>query len=99
MLKKLDLPILGLIENMSFFQPQGSDQKYFLFGKGGGKELAKDYKLELFSQIPLTEKSESSILYEIDEYKVIFDDLSSKVVAQMNLIKKKINQIIPQQKV
>ena len=99
MLKKLDLPILGLIENMSFFQPQGSDQKYFLFGKGGGKELAKDYKLELFSQIPLTEKSESSILYEIDEYKVIFDDLSAKVVAQMNLIKKKINQIIPQQKV
>ena len=73
-------------------------EKYYLFGKGGGEELAKEYKLELFSQIPLTEKKDSSILYEMDDYKIIFDDLSKKVVAQMDLIRKKINQVIPQQK-
>ena len=98
MIRRLDLPILGLIENMSFFQPEDSEKKYYLFGKGGGEELAKEYKLELFSQIPLTEKKDSSILYEMDDYKIIFDDLSKKVVAQMDLIRKKINQVIPQQK-
>ena len=42
MLKKLDLPILGLIENMSFFKPNDSDKKYYLYGKEGGKNLAKE---------------------------------------------------------
>lgn len=46
--------ILGIVENMSWFTPEEHpDEKYFLFGEGGGQELADEYKLPLLSQIPL----------------------------------------------
>ena len=41
MIKRFELPILGLIENMSFFKPEKSKKKYYIFGKGGGKKLSK----------------------------------------------------------
>ena len=99
MIKKLELPILGLVENMSFFKPSDSEKKYFIFGKGGGQDLAKEYELELLSEIPLLEKKESVILYELNDYKLIFDSIASKVIKKMEEVKKSISQIIPQKKV
>ena len=99
MIKKLELPILGLIENMSFFQPSDSKKKYFIFGKGGGLNLAKEYGLELLSEIPLLEKKEFVILYELSDYKLIFDSIAKKVIKNMEIIKKSVSQIIPQKKV
>ena len=99
MIKRLELPILGLIENMSFFQPSDSKKKYFIFGKGGGQNLAKEYGLELLSEIPLLEKKEFVILYELSDYKLIFDSIAKKVIKNMEIIKKSISQIIPQKKV
>ena len=64
MIKRLELPILGLIENMSFFKPENSKKKYYIFGKGGGKNLSKEYEMELLSEIPLVEKNEFIILYD-----------------------------------
>ena len=52
MAKKVNLPVIGVIENMSWFT--GDDgKKYELFGKGGGKELAKDLGVPLLAQVPL----------------------------------------------
>jgi len=99
MIKRLELPILGLIENMSFFQPSDSKKKYFIFGKGGGQSLAKEYGLELLSEIPLLEKKEFVILYELSDYKLIFDSIAKKVIKNMEIIKKSVSQIIPQRKV
>ena len=99
MIKRLELPILGLVENMSFFQPSDSKKKYFIFGKGGGQNLAKEYGLELLSEIPLLEKKEFVILYELSDYKLIFDSIAKKVIKNMEIIKKSISQIIPQKKV
>jgi len=99
MIKRLELPILGLVENMSFFQPSDSKKKYFIFGKGGGQNLAKEYRLELLSEIPLLEKKEFVILYELRDYKLIFDSIAKKVIKNMEIIKKSVNQIIPQKKV
>ena len=96
MIKKLDVPILGLIENMSFFQPESSNKKYFIFGKEGGKRLAKEYNLDLFSQIPLSEKKENSFLYSNTSYKLIFDDLAEKVIKKIKSLSKIMNQTIPQ---
>ena len=48
MIKKLELPISGLIENMSWFQPNADEKKYYLFGKDGGKHLAEEYSLLSF---------------------------------------------------
>ena len=99
MIKRLELPIIGLVENMSFFQPSDSKKKYFIFGKGGGQNLAKEYGLDLLSEIPLLEKKEFVILYELSDYKLIFDSIAKKVIKNMEIIKKSVNQIIPQKKV
>ncbi len=98
MIKRLELPILGLVENMSFFQPSDSKKKYFIFGKGGGQNLAKEYGLELLSEIPLLEKKEFVILYDLETYKEVFNSLAMKVVKKMEVIRKTVTQIIPQKK-
>ena len=96
MIKKLSIPVLGLIENMSWFQPDESNKKYFLFGKDGGKELADEYKVNLLAQIPLVERSEEQELYEIDYIKETFEKLTDEVV--LLLKKERSNKIdsIPQ---
>ena len=98
MIKRLELPILGLIENMSFFKPEKSKKKYYIFGKGGGKNLSKEYEMDLLSEIPLLEKKEFIILYDLDIYKKIFDSIAKKVVKNMEVIKKTVTQVIPQKK-
>jgi ATP-binding protein involved in chromosome partitioning len=50
----LKVPILGIIENMSWFTPElHPEEKYFIFGKGGGEKMAKEFNTELLGQIPL----------------------------------------------
>ena len=98
MIKRLELPILGLIENMSFFEPEEAKKKYYIFGKGGGKNLSKEYEMELLSEIPLVEKKEFIILYDLETYKKVFDSLAKRVVKKMEAIRKTVTQIIPQKK-
>jgi ATP-binding protein involved in chromosome partitioning len=53
MAKKINLPVRGVIENMSWFR--GDDgRRYELFGRGGGAELAEELGVPLLGQIPLT---------------------------------------------
>jgi ATP-binding protein involved in chromosome partitioning len=50
----LKVPILGIIENMSWFTPnKHPDEQYFIFGKNGGQKIASEYKTQLLGQIPL----------------------------------------------
>jgi len=50
----LQVPILGVVENMSFFTPElHPDEKYYIFGKGGGHKLAVEFNTNLLGQIPL----------------------------------------------
>ncbi|MBP7730517.1 MAG: Mrp/NBP35 family ATP-binding protein [Bacteroidales bacterium] len=49
----LNVPILGVIENMSWFTPEKHpDEVYYIFGKGGGLKLAKEFNTMLLGQIP-----------------------------------------------
>ena len=53
---QVDKPILGIIENMSWFTPaELPDNKYYIFGKGGGQLIADKYGLPLLGQIPLVQ--------------------------------------------
>ncbi len=53
---QLNVPIIGLVENMSYFTPaELPDNKYFIFGKDGGKRLADEYDLPFLGQIPLVQ--------------------------------------------
>lgn len=52
----INVPILGVIENMSWFTPEElPDNKYYLFGQGGGAELAKKFDTDVIGQIPLVQ--------------------------------------------
>ncbi|MCY4444408.1 MAG: P-loop NTPase [Proteobacteria bacterium] len=51
MFQQLSVPIAGIIETMSYFEPK-PDERYYLFGKDGGKHLAQKYSLPLLGQIP-----------------------------------------------
>ncbi|MDD4224956.1 MAG: Mrp/NBP35 family ATP-binding protein [Mariniphaga sp.] len=54
--KSIDVPVLGLIENMAWFTPaELPENKYYIFGKDGGKELADKLGLKLLGQIPLVQ--------------------------------------------
>jgi len=52
----IKVPIVGILENMAFFTPpEMPDQKYFIFGQGGGEKLADEYDVSLLGQIPIGE--------------------------------------------
>ena len=53
---QLNVPIIGLVENMSYFTPaELPDNRYYIFGKDGGKRLADEYDLPFLGQIPLVQ--------------------------------------------
>lgn len=53
---QINVPILGLVENMAWFTPDElPDNKYFIFGEGGGRKLAEKNKVELLGQIPIVQ--------------------------------------------
>jgi len=53
---QLNVPVLGLVENMSYFTPKElPENKYYIFGKDGGKRLADEYDLPFLGQIPLVQ--------------------------------------------
>jgi ATP-binding protein involved in chromosome partitioning len=53
---QLNVPIIGLVENMSYFTPaELPENKYYIFGKDGGKRLADEYDLPFLGQIPLVQ--------------------------------------------
>ncbi len=54
---KIGVPVIGVVENMSWFSPTAHpEEKYFLFGKGGGETLANKFNVKLIARIPLNEK-------------------------------------------
>ncbi len=54
--KSVDVPVLGIIENMSWFTPEElPENKYYLFGKEGGKILAENMGIKLLGQIPIVQ--------------------------------------------
>jgi ATP-binding protein involved in chromosome partitioning len=95
MIKRLDKPITGLIENMSWFQPDDQDKKYFLFGKGGGKKLSEEYSIDLLAQLPLVEISQDSNIQNHSLLKMEFVNIAEKLVDSLKALKEKKSSGIP----
>ena len=87
----LNVPIFGVVENMSWFTPkQHPDEKYFIFGKGGGNVLALELKTSLLAQVPLTaevgEAAEKGLsIFDQSSLTVIeaFEKISEGITYQM----------------
>lgn len=53
---QMNVPIIGLVENMSYFTPEElPNNKYYIFGKQGGRRLADEYDLPFLGEIPLVQ--------------------------------------------
>ncbi|MEQ8524042.1 Mrp/NBP35 family ATP-binding protein [Gracilimonas sp.] len=54
MFKKVNVPVLGMVENMAYFTPPDMpDKKYYIFGKGGAAHLAQEMNVPVLAEIPL----------------------------------------------
>lgn len=92
---KVNVPILGLVENMAWFTPvQHPDEKYYIFGNGGCKQLAEELNVPLLAQIPLIQdvcsegdKGEPAVINPASQEGMIFMQLAAKVVTQVDSLK------------
>ncbi|MCP4482911.1 MAG: P-loop NTPase [bacterium] len=53
MFEKVNIPMLGIVENMAYFQCDNCDKKHYIFGEGSQTELEERFGLNVFAQIPL----------------------------------------------
>jgi ATP-binding protein involved in chromosome partitioning len=54
MFEKVSVPVLGIVENMSYFTPPDlPDRKYYIFGEGGGRRVAEEIGVDFLGEIPI----------------------------------------------
>jgi len=54
MFQKVQVPVLGIVENMSYFSPPDlPDRKYYIFGKGGGRRVADELGVDFLAEVPI----------------------------------------------
>jgi ATP-binding protein involved in chromosome partitioning len=94
MFEKVRIPILGVVENMSFFKCDGCEKKHYLFGSDGGKILSKKFNAELLAQIPIVPEVRAGgdegrpivVRDPKSEAAVAFRELAKKVAQQVSII-------------
>jgi ATP-binding protein involved in chromosome partitioning len=79
--KDINIPILGLVENMAWFTPaELPENKYYIFGKEGGVKMAQQLGIDLLAQIPIymsiRENCDLGTPQAIQEW----DDLAQEVI-------------------
>lgn len=90
---KVNVPILGLIENMAWFTPaELPENKYYIFGREGAKRLAEEMNVPLLGQIPIVqsicEGGDNGTPVALDENTITgraFNELAAHVIEQTNL--------------
>jgi ATP-binding protein involved in chromosome partitioning len=93
---KVNVPVLGLVENMAWFSPAELPQnRYYLFGKEGGRRLAEELHLPLLGQIPIVQSicesgdaGTPAALNPDSLTGAAFHALAQNVVRQVNLLNK-----------
>jgi ATP-binding protein involved in chromosome partitioning len=91
MMNAINVPLLGIVENMSYFTPaELPENKYYIFGQGGGKKLAQQLDVPFLGEIPLVKSiSESGdagkpvVLEENNVMGAAFIEMAKKVAQQV----------------
>lgn len=93
LMNSINVPLLGIIENMSYFTPaELPSNKYYIFGKGGGKKIAEQFNAPFLGEIPLVQSiSESGdlgtpvILDENNPMSSAFTEVAERVAQQVSI--------------
>ncbi len=92
MFKKVNVPVLGMVENMAYFIPEDMpDKKYYIFGKHGARNLAEKIGTNFLGEIPLEQKVRESgdegkpiVLEDMDTKSAqAFVEISNNVIQQL----------------
>ncbi len=87
----INVPVLGLIENMAYFTPaELPDNKYYIFGKEGAKHLAEDLKVPFLGEVPLVQSireagdvGRPAALQTATQIEEAFEKITREVVQQV----------------
>jgi ATP-binding protein involved in chromosome partitioning len=86
----INVPVLGIVENMSYFSPaELPDNKYYIFGKKGAEYLAKDKEVPFLGGLPLVQSireaadvGRPAVLQDQSSLAAHFDEITKKLVTQ-----------------
>jgi len=92
-LPAINVPVLGIIENMSYFSPPDQqDKKYYIFRKDGAKNLAKELDVPLLGEIPLVQSiceagdaGRPSVLQNDTPQAIAYMEMAKKVAQQVSI--------------
>ena len=89
--ESINVPVLGIIENMAYFTPEElPNNKYYIFGKDGARNLAKDISTKFLGEIPLVQSIRESgdvghpvALQENTPLEKAFSDITKEMVSEL----------------
>jgi len=89
--ESINVPVLGIIENMAYFTPEElPNNKYYIFGQNGAKNLAEDIKTQFLGEVPLVQSIRESgdvghpvALQEDTVLEKAFRDITKEIVSQL----------------
>gem|GEM_PF-7667 len=86
MFETLKVPVIGIVENQSYFMCDGCDKKHFLYGSSGGRKIARQYGVPLLGQVPfhskITELLDQGRAEDLKKETQVFDSYS-EIAGQM----------------
>ncbi|BAV95379.1 Mrp/NBP35 family ATP-binding protein [Ichthyobacterium seriolicida] len=97
---EINVPILGVVENMSYFTPQElPENKYYIFGKNGVKDISEDLNIPFLGQIPLVQSIRECadvgmpiVLQENNPNTEIFSDITDRFLEKLDFRNKNIKK-------
>ncbi len=92
-LPAINVPVLGIVENMSYFSPPDQpDKKYYIFGKDGAKKLAEELGVPLLGEIPLVQSiceagdaGRPAVMQDNTPQAIAYMEMASKVAQQVSI--------------
>ncbi|MFD2830717.1 Mrp/NBP35 family ATP-binding protein [Corticicoccus populi] len=81
--------ILGVIENMSYFESENTGQKEYIFGTGGGEKLALDLEVPLLGQLPLgqpewDQDDFAPSIYKKGKISEVYEEIAERIISETN---------------
>ena len=87
MFKSFNIPINGIVENMSYYICDNCDKKHFLFGESGGEKLSKEFNVKLLGKIPLSkiisnsgDEGDPSLIEKNEMLRDIYEKISINLI-------------------
>jgi ATP-binding protein involved in chromosome partitioning len=100
-LPSINVPVLGIVENMAYFSPPDEPEKrYYIFGKDGAKKLAEELEVPLLGEIPLVQSicesgdlGRPAVLQENTQQALAYMEMARKVAQQVSIQNAKVSQV------